>query len=208
MFYEGSRDEIPCGAWGGTPRFCFFGKDIGMSKSTQVFFYVLYSLLMAVAYGLVSFFVVYRLLANEVVLTAYIWNIVFIVGFIALDKLANDILLSDELVITKKNYYVAMVLHATSYVSFKTVLYLFYTFILIVSRISILEPNLMSADFRGFVLSIEYCLILVVAFDKFSEHLLKDDRRIKRITAKFAKFSNYMAERREKKLDKKKKVVF
>ena len=179
-----------------------------MSKSTQVFFYVLYSLLMAVAYGLVSFFVVYRLLANEVVLTAYIWNIVFIVGFIALDKLANDILLSDELVITKKNYYVAMVLHATSYVSFKTVLYLFYTFILIVSRISILEPNLMSADFRGFVLSIEYCLILVVAFDKFSEHLLKDDRRIKRITAKFAKFSNYMAERREKKLDKKKKVVF
>jgi len=154
---------------------------------------------MAVVYGFISFFIVYRLLANEVILIAYIWNIVFIIVFIILDKLANDILLSDELVITKSNYYIAMIIHTLSFISFKTILYLFYTFILIISRVSVLEPNLVSADFRGFVLSIEYCLILVVAFDKFSEYLLKDDRKIKRITAKFTKFSDYMAARRDKK---------
>jgi len=108
-------------------------------------------------------------------------------------------LLSKEFVINKRNYFVAGLIHSVSFISFKTTLYLFYTFILIVSRVSILEPNLVADNFRYFVLSIEYCLILVVVFDKFTEYLLKDDKRIKRITEKFERFANFVAVKQKRK---------
>jgi len=157
-------------------------------KKMQILFYILHSMVMASIYGLFTFFVIYRGLAGENMLLAYIWNIISILAFLALNKLANYILLSKELVITKETYFTVMLTHSFSLISFKTVLYLFYTVILILSRVALLEPQLLDQSFRGFVLSIEYCLILVVALDKFFEHLTKDDKRIKRITAKFDKF--------------------
>ena len=147
--------------------------------------YALYSLVVAAVYGLFAFFVIYRGLSGQVMLYAYFWNITFIVAFLLLDKLATETLLSKELVITKKNCLIAGTIHMFSFISFKTTLYLFYSFILIVSRVSILEPSLVNYDFQRFVFSIEYCLILVVAFDKFSEYLQKDDKRIQRIEKKF-----------------------
>jgi len=159
------------------------------SKTAAIFAYLALSALSAAAYGVFAFFVVYKTLAGEVMLSAYIWNIAFIAALLAADKIANDILLSKELVITGKNYFAAMLAHALSFVSFKTTLYLFYTFVLVVSRVSLLDPALIPGRFRDFALSIEYCLILLVVFDKFIEHLLRDDRRVARIAAKFARFS-------------------
>ena len=173
------------------------------NKPSQILVYLCYCLISATLYGLVAFFLVYQGLAGGAMLQAYLWNIAFIIIFLLLDKLANDILLSKEMIITKKNYFLAGLVHTVSYISFKTTLYLFYAFILIASRMSLLEPNLFNDVFRGFVLSIEYCLILLVAFDKFIEHLLKDDKRIKRIAAKFARFTGLMARRKIKKEQKK-----
>ena len=76
-------------------------------------------------------------------------------------------------------------LYWESLVAFKTTLYLFYIFILVISRVLTLEPRLMfNETFYGFVLSIEYGLILVVVFDKFIDHLTKDIKRIKIIAEK------------------------
>jgi len=169
-----------------------------LNRSSQLLVYLLYSFIVAVLYGVFTFFIVYRSLADEIILHAYLWNIVFIVILLILDKIANGILLSKELEINEHTYFVAMLIHTFSFISFKTVLYLFYTFILIASRVSLLQPSLFSESFHNFILSIEYCLILLVAFDKFIEHLMKDDRRIKRITAKFTKFTDFMAKRRKK----------
>jgi len=168
------------------------------NKPSQLAAYLIHSLFSAAVYGFVTYFFVFRLLSGESVLRAYIWNIVFIALLLVLDKLINETLLSKELVITKANYFFAMLVHILSFISFKTVLYLFYTFILVISRVSILEPDLFSESFRGFVLSIEYCLILVVAFDKFTEYLSKDTERIKRITAKFAKVTTFIASKGKK----------
>jgi hypothetical protein len=97
-------------------------------------------------------------------------------------------------------------LHTISFISFKTILYLFYTFILIVSRVSILAPDFFGNNFNNFVLSIEYCLILVVTLDKFIEHMTKDDNRIKNISAKFTRFTNFIEKKRvQKKKAKSKK---
>jgi len=166
------------------------------SKTTQMLAYIFHALFVAVIYGLFSFFVIYRLMAGQDVLYAYLWNIGFIIVFLVFDKVVHDVLLSKELIITKKNYFIATMVHTASFISFKTVLYLFYTFILIISRVSMLQPEILNDMYRNFVLSIEYCLILLVAFDKFLEHLLKDERRIRRITAKFERFTKYVTERR------------
>jgi hypothetical protein len=168
-------------------------------KSTSIIVYILFALFSAVIYGLFAFFVIYRGLAGEEILSAYLWNIAFIIIFLIFDKIANDVLHSEEFVITKRNFPIAMLTHTISFISFKTTLYLFYTFILIVSRVSLLAPETFNNTFQSFVLSIEYCLILLVAFDKFIEHLMKDDRRIKRITAKFTKFVDFVTTKRNKK---------
>ena len=134
-------------------------------------------------------------------LYAYLWNIGFITAGLVLDKITNDVLLSRELVITSRNYFLVMLTHLLSFISFKTTLYFFYTFVLIVSRVSILEPNLISDDFRNFVLSIEYCLILVVVADKFIEHLKSDGQKIRRISAKFERFAKFVTAKRNRKKD-------
>jgi len=170
-----------------------------VNKTVPILAYILYTVLSAAVYGFFAFFVIYRGLSGKVMLNAYLWNIVFIIAILIADKAANDILLSKEITITKSNYFFAILIHVFSFISFKTTLYFFYAFVLIVSRISILEPALISEDFRNFVLAIEYCLILVVVFDKFIEHLLKDDKRIKKITAKFERFSNFISAKRNRK---------
>jgi len=172
--------------------------EVNMSNKITIITYLVWSFFSAVIYGLFAFFVIYRGLANEVMLNAYVWNIGFIIVILLLDKIANDILLSKNFVITRKNYFFTTLIHIVSFISFKTTLYLFYTFILIVSRLSLLAPDLFTDNFRNFALAIEYCLILVVVFDKFSEHLLKDDNRIQRVTAKFEKFAKFVAAKRNK----------
>jgi len=172
-------------------------------KSIQTFVYIIQSLFSATVYGLFTFFVIYGWLAGEVILYAYALNVLFIVLFLLVDKHTYAALLSEDLVNTKKSWATSMLLWSANFVSFKTMLYMFYTFVLIVSRVSMIEPNLFSERMMGFVLSIEYCLILLVAFDKFIEHLAKDDRRIKAFNAKFAKLKKYVANKREKRRRKK-----
>jgi len=168
------------------------------SKTVEILTYIIYSVISAAVYGLFAFFVIYRGLAGEVMLYAYLWNIAFIIAALVLDKVVNDVLVSKEFVITSKNFIVAVLVHSLSFVSFKTTLYLFYSYVLIVSRVSLLEPSLVSEGFRNFVLSIEYCLILVVVVDKFIENLSKDDQRVRQISAKFERFAKFVASKHNK----------
>ena len=168
------------------------------NKTIPIITYLVYSIFSATVYGIFAFFVIYRGLAGEVMMNAYLWNILFIIGFLVLDKFVNDVLLSKELVITKKIYLAMTLVHTVTFISYKTTLYLFYIFVLIASRVSLLSPELVADDFRNFVLSIEYCLILVVVFDKFIEYLIKEDVRIKRISTKFTRFTNFVARKRGK----------
>ena len=163
----------------------------------QLFVYIIQALFASVLYGLFAFFVIFRLIANEVVLYAYIWNVVFIALFLILDNFSYGTLIYD-VDAKKRNHIINFMLGALNFVSFKTTLYLFYAFILIISRISLIEPDLFNENFRGFVFSIEYCLILLVAGDKFIEHLLKDDERIRRLNAKFEKFAEFVKEKRKR----------
>ena len=152
----------------------------------------------AFIYGLFAYFVIYVGIANRVMMHSYLWNIVFIIIFLILDYIANETLLDDRFIITKKTYLFAMIIHSAYLISFKTTLYLFYIFALVVSRVSILDPSIFGEDFRNFILAIEYCLILLVVFDKFVEYLAKEDKKVRRITAKFDRFARFIESKRKK----------
>jgi len=165
------------------------------NKTLAILAYIVCSIIPAGVYGLVAFFAVYRNLAGGVMLYAYLWNIAFIVATLVLDKVVNDVLPSKKLVITSKNHIIVMAVHLLGLIPLKTALYIFYTFVLVVSRISILEPNLIGDVFGNFVLSIEYCLIFVVVVDRFLEYILKDDQG----AALFGRFKNFANTKRDMK---------
>ena len=153
-----------------------------------IIIYVAFAILMAVVYGYAAFTAIFMNLADGSMLHAYLWNIIFIIILLVYDKIAQTRMQSPKFVITKRNYFIALWMHIENYISFKTTLYIFYIFILIASRVTTIDPTLVSEDFRNFVLSIEYGLILVIAFDKLVEHLFKDLKRAKTVSDKFKEY--------------------
>jgi len=157
------------------------------SKTKKLALYGIYAIFSTMGYGYVMFSLYINLnnaFDDFTMLHAYFTNIVAIIGALIVDKIVSNYLSEKYFVANKKRSLVGRFLYYDNLISVKTTLYLFYTFILIASRVSIMQPELISETFRGFVLSIEYCLILVVAFDKFIEHLAKDVKRIKKISDK------------------------
>ncbi|MCL2446800.1 MAG: hypothetical protein FWD06_08555 [Oscillospiraceae bacterium] len=157
------------------------------SKSTKLILYAIYSVFTAVLYGYAMFGVFVRLTRatdSFSMLHAYLLNLFVIVVMLIADNRINDYLLTKYEPRRRSGFFTRF-LYWESLVSFKTTLYLFYIFILVISRVLTLEPRLMFNEaFYGFVISIEYGLILVVVFDKFIDYLTKDIKRIKKIAEK------------------------
>jgi len=141
----------------------------------------------AFVFGLFTYFVVYGQIADGHRLTAYVLNLVFIIIILLFDKFANHVMLKDGFLTkerTKIGHFCAQLLFATHFVSFKTALYLFYIAMLIVSRVSVLEPDLIDRYHLSFIYSVEYGIVLLIPLDKFFELLTKDDKRILKIIAR------------------------
>jgi len=157
-------------------------------KTANTLLYILESVVVACLIGLFSFYVIYRGIANGVPLYAYGLNLLFIVTVLLLEKLLDSIMLSKGFTVTPqtKPYRVVMekALYLAHMVSFKTALYLFYLVMLLVSRASALEPTIISDYVRTFIHSIEYCVLLLIPFDKFLEQITKDEKRNVKIYAK------------------------
>ncbi|MCL2574737.1 MAG: hypothetical protein FWE34_09335 [Defluviitaleaceae bacterium] len=158
------------------------------NKLSTTLKYMTLAILTATIYGYAAYTVIYQNLADGSILHAYLWNVVFIIILLIIDKLLHAELLSDKFKVTKRNYFYAIWMYFENLISFKTTIYVFYIFILITSRVTTIDPTLVSEDFRNFVLSIEYGLILVVAFDKLMEHLFKDIVRAKVFSNKLREY--------------------
>jgi len=174
------------------------------NKKSHILIYILIALIPATLYALFAYFVIFRLLARESMLLSYLWNIGAIVLLLIIDKYTDDKLLSKDFVVTHKNYFVAALVHTLHFISFHTALYLFYIFVLIVSRVAILSPDLLPENIQHFVLSVEYCLILLVVFDKFLDYLITDSERVKRISKKFLSVTAHVKNRADYRKKRKK----
>jgi len=142
--------------------------------------YALYALIMAAIYGLITYFGVFARGTEGFALRTYIWNLVLITLVLLIDRLYLA-KLKKKSAKKKRPNQKSKVLH---FISFKASLYLFYMFALTTSRlILLLDVADMGAfyNFRSYLLSIEYGLILLVAADKFIDQFIKDKKHMREI---------------------------
>jgi len=140
-------------------------------------FFRLSSVLQAIGYGALTYFVIYRLIAQEDVFLTYLLNIAAIILMLTLDTLAHRFAARKAQDIRHVYARMGPVLRAAFLLGqgfTRTGLYIFYIAALVLSRMEILRPELLPLDLGEFFISIEYGIILLFAFDKFRDLLSKD----------------------------------
>ena len=152
------------------------------SKKTAVSYvlYTLYAIIMAAIYGLITYFGVFARGTEGFALRTYIWNLVLITLVLLIDRLYLA-KLKKKVAKKETSRQKSKVLH---FISFKASLYLFYMFALAASRLLLLLDFAdagMFYNFREYLLSIEYGLILLVAADKFIDQFIKDKKHMREI---------------------------
>ncbi len=159
--------------------------------------YVFYIIMSNALYGILLYFMVTWLLKYSE-LYAYLGNLAFIIICLLLDrlillkvlqpkKLAEEIkkikkeedrILNNRVIKWQLNYFV----------SFKTSLFFFYIFVLLFSQIIKFNPELVSPEIGSFINSIDYSVIILLAFKDFSEEFLKDRNRMETTLEEYNKF--------------------
>jgi len=144
--------------------------------------YQIASLLHAIAYGLVAYFVIYQLFANGDVLLTYLFNFIFIMLGLFLDNKARKFAMRKTQLI--REMYAKMgsakkVMYVFSQGFFITAMYIFYVAALILSQVATLSPDFLPFDLGSFFISIEYGIILLVVLDKLKELATKDVQWLK-----------------------------
>ncbi|MCL2054189.1 MAG: hypothetical protein FWG90_07110 [Oscillospiraceae bacterium] len=148
--------------------------------------YLLHDILGMIAYGLVLY-LGFTWLAGFSVLYAYLWNFALIILAVLFDQYAVKLLQSDEMIMRLKEKYgaeKARLIISGGFVSFKTLIYLLYLFILIASQIIDINPELIGDNLVDFVFSNNYSILFLLAFDAFIGQFSKDRERAERILEK------------------------
>lgn len=165
-----------------------------MSRMFFLTKYILYAIFATTVYGCISYFSIYKQFAGLSLLYTYVGNMVMIILSLTLDSIIHGVLQSKDFVLTKKNYRFARFMYMDSYVSFRTTVYLFYIIILVVSQVLSFIPTPVNEDIEKFTTTIEYGIILVIAFDALIASVFKDMDRIVRISAKFR---DYLSDKKD-----------
>ena len=165
---------------------------IAVNTVKRIIKYVLYTIFTNAVYGLI----LYNLctwLAGYSLLYAYLGNFTLIILGLTLDELYLKMFQSKWLVkqIKKekdnaKNFNVLQFVF-DSFISFKTILYVFYILIMIFSEIIDLKLVPMNKDLENFIFANRYSILLLIALDQLIGQFSKDRERIKGISEKFKK---------------------
>ena len=146
--------------------------------------YRLSSFLHVICFGLVAYFVIYRLIAREDELITYLLNIVMIISGLYLDKAArrfakkSEPILRNELFEAQKTLFVRVskIMYTFSQVFFRTTMYQFYMVATILSVVARLRPEFLPVELGNFFSSVEYGILLLLVFDNIKVLLEKDGK--------------------------------
>jgi len=144
-----------------------------------IIFFRLSSVIQAIGYGVITYFVIYRLIAKEDVLLTYLLNIAAIVIMLYLDGLAHRFAARRAPDIRYAYAEMGGFLKAAFLMGIgftRTGMYMFYIVALVLSRVEMLRPDLMPFELGSFFVSIEYGIILLFAFDTLKGLFAKDKR--------------------------------
>lgn len=140
-------------------------------------FFRLSSIVQAIGYGVITYFVIYRLIAKEDVFLTYLLNIVAIILMLFVDSVAHRFAEKKAHDIRKVYAGMGKVLRAVFLLGqgfTRSAMYLFYLVVLVLSRMEEMKPGIMPLRLGGFFASIEYGILLLFAFDTLKELLVTD----------------------------------
>jgi hypothetical protein len=140
-------------------------------------FFRLSSVIQAIGYRAITYFVIYRLAAKEDVLLTYLLNIAAIILMLYIDGVAHRFAAKRANEIHRVYSRMGTALKAVFLLGqgfTRTAMYLFYIVVLVLSRIEALRPGIIPFELGDFFTSIEYGIILLFAFDTLKELFVKD----------------------------------
>lgn len=140
-------------------------------------FFRLSSIIQAIGYGAITYFVIYRLIAREDVLLTYLLNIITIILMLHIDNIAHRFAARRADDIRTAYAEMGILLRIAFLLGqgfIRTAMYIFYIVALVLSRMEILRPDLMPFELGSFFTSIEYGIILLFAFDTLKRLLGAD----------------------------------
>jgi len=168
-------------------------------KIKQALGHIIYVLFSNTIYGLILYFV-YVWFSGYSLLLAFFGNFALIIAGLAVDESTIKYFESEKTVkyfertkLSRSDRY--FLRHYTSsFVSFRTALYVFYIFILVLSQVLEFNPDMLGEKMRSFILSNSYSILLLIAADMLLAQFSKDKERMKKIGAKYTKFFDERSE--------------
>jgi len=148
--------------------------------------YLLYAVFSNIIFGFI-YYLVFSQLVKHSLLAAYLGCLALIFIGLYLDKfLLRDILSAKtiaqikHLTVTdqKKNYHLIQTI-LNSFVSFKTILFVFYFLILVASQVLNIAPSLANETISNFITANSYGMVLLLAFDRIVGQFSKDRKMTK-----------------------------
>ena len=162
------------------------------NKARQISKHLLYIIGSNVIYGLVVYYA-FTWLSGYSLLYAYLGNLTLIAFGLAIDEYTQKMLQSKKLVMQlkedkhrEKNYRLVQWI-TDSFISFKTILYLFYVIILITSQIISFNPTLLSENVRNFISANSYSILFLIALDRLIVQFFDDKKKMKKVAENLKK---------------------
>ena len=166
-------------------------KNMILSKLRAVGRFVLYCFVacfLAVSYGYLTYPPMYELIAEGHVFVAYLFNLWVIMFLLLLDKIVMSRFVMSKIIslriLLSKNLLTkiirACLLPKVGLMSFKSGLYLFYIYVLLMAKL-IQSGTIVnvSDSFEQYILTMEYGLVMLVAVDMVIKQIITDHGRIK-----------------------------
>ena len=159
--------------------------------------YLLYAFFTNIIFGLIYYFV-FSWLVQYSLLYAYVGCLVLIFTGLYLDKYLLKGIVSRKTVAQiksltdkdkEKNYRLIQRI-LDSFVSFKTILFVFYFFITVASQVLNIAPTLVGEDINNFVTANSYGIVLLLALDMIIEQFSKDRADMKEEAELFEQYMN------------------
>lgn len=158
----------------------------------QVNKYFIYDILGTVIYGLILYFG-FTWLSRLSLVYGYLWNFALVILTTLFDRYSIKNMQSDKMVmmmIEKYGIEKTKRMMTGGFITFKTLLYFFYIFILIASQVIKFNPTLISENLVNFILANDYSILFLLAFDTLIVQFSKDKERNNYILEKLNKYSS------------------
>ena len=146
-----------------------------MDKARRIVYSILYNLIIALNYFLLSYYLIFRVISRENLLVATLLNMVLIVAALIQEKLSITAYTKYNFgEKTKEKTLFSRIVNLYFYKggTVKTGLYLFYILLLFCTAIVAVEPNIpILSRLDGYYSTVTYGVLILITWDKFLEQV-------------------------------------